>query len=147
MLASLARASGIEPIVNEEPEGGIAGSLRRAADWLRQAPTRAGPVAAAIVFLGDQPAVPDAVVAALVAAWEGGARYVRPRYADEPDVPGHPTLVDWTLWPVVAELLGDVGLGPGLAARGVLPEVVDIPGRNPDVDTPADLIKLEGTTQ
>jgi CTP:molybdopterin cytidylyltransferase MocA len=145
-LAELARTSDIDPVVNPDPESGIAGSLRRAVDWLERAPPRGGQAGAAIVFLGDQPAVPGEAVPALIAAWRGGARYVRPRYTGEPDVPGHPALVDRALWPIAADLVGDVGLGPALAARGVTPTIVEVPGRNPDVDTPADLTQLEGTT-
>lgn len=62
---------------------------------------------------------------------------MRPRYADRPGEPGHPVLLHRQLWPEVATLEGDEGAGALLRGRAVT--LVDVPGRNPDIDTPADL--------
>jgi molybdenum cofactor cytidylyltransferase len=145
-LEALARAAGLEPVTNPEAKAGLGTSLRRAVEWLERTRAPGGP-AAAVIFLGDQPNVAPRVVAALVAAWNGGAeQFVRPRYAAVPDEPSHPTLVDAGLWQVAGGLSGDAGLGPALQERGIAVTLVDVPGANPDVDTRADLTNLEGTT-
>ena len=100
----------------------------------------AGP-AAVLVVLGDQPTLQPEVVSALVRRWRArGASVQRPRYADEPVVPGHPVLLDRSLWARVAALQGDTGLGPATADA----ELVEASGRNPDIDTRADLRALHG---
>jgi molybdenum cofactor cytidylyltransferase len=117
---------------------GIAHSLRAAFAALeREVP--AGP-AAALVVLADQPDTDPAVIATLVARWrETGAGAVRPRYSGEPDVPGHPVLLDRSTWPLVHQLEGDEGLGAVLRGGQVAVAVVPVDGRNPDIDTRADL--------
>jgi molybdenum cofactor cytidylyltransferase len=143
-LAALAREAGLVPRPNPAPVSGLGSSLRVGFEWLARQP--AGRRAAAVLFLGDQPSMPADVVARLVATWSGGdGPAVRPRYADAPAEPGHPILVDRSLWGLADELSGDAGLGPLLAAHGISIVTIDMPGRNPDVDTQADLTSLEGT--
>jgi molybdenum cofactor cytidylyltransferase len=142
-LQQLARDAGFTPIENPAPAEGLAGSLRLGIGWLEKVAPADTP-AAAVICLGDQPLVRPPVVARLVATWGGGrVAAVRPRYGGAPDEPGHPTLVDRSLWPLAAHLAGDSGFGPVLAACGVTVETVDVPGINPDVDTPADLARLQ----
>lgn len=74
-----------------------------------------------------------------------GPRVVRPRYAESAAEPGHPVLLDRSLWPLAAELEGDAGFAPLLRARRIEPTLVEVPGRNPDVDRPADLKPVEGS--
>lgn len=125
---------------NPRPEDGLASSLRTGLDALAEEPGDP-PVEAAVVALGDQPALDPAVVRALLgAAGRTGRPFVRPRYADDPAP--NPVLVRRTAWARVAGLSGDRGLGPLLDARPDLVEEVPVPGRNPDVDTPADLAAL-----
>ena len=96
--------------------------------------------AAILVALGDQPDVDPAVIAELVRRWRATrADAVRPRYSGEPRVPGHPVLVDRRLWPAVSALRGDSGLNAVLREGAVRVEFVDVAGRNPDIDTRADL--------
>lgn len=141
-LTRLARDAGIVCLSNPSAASGLGSSIRVGLDWLTLHAGE-GPSAAAI-FLGDQPATPSDVVSRLIAAWgDGGRLVVRPRYADAPDEPGHPILVDRALWSLASELTGDTGFGPLLAARGIPAFMVDTPGRNPDVDTPTDLTDLE----
>jgi CTP:molybdopterin cytidylyltransferase MocA len=52
-------------------------------------------------------------------------------------------LLDRTLWPLASGLTGDEGFGRLFAGRPDLLDLVDVPGANPDVDTPADLTHLE----
>jgi CTP:molybdopterin cytidylyltransferase MocA len=49
-------------------------------------------------------------------------------------------------WPEASALHGDRGLGPLLAAHPERVLAVDVPGANPDVDTPADLERLAAAT-
>ena len=140
-VAGIARRSGVRTIVNEAPDLGLSSSLRRG---LAALGAEAG---AAIVLLADQPLVRPDVLAALVAGWRAGLGIlIRPRYEAAPDEPGHPVLLDRSVWPLAGELEGDRGLGdlfpPGRAGVAL----IDVAGRNPDVDTPDDLITLEGSS-
>jgi CTP:molybdopterin cytidylyltransferase MocA len=86
-------------------------------------------------------------LAVLVAAWhEHLGVLIRPRYAASPEEPGHPVLLDRSVWPLAERLEGDVGVGRllPLGAPGVA--LIDVAGSNPDVDTPTDLHLLEGRT-
>ena len=81
----------------------------------------------------------------LIQGWRRGqGRLLRPRYAASPNLPGHPVLLDRSLWPLVDTIVGDRGLGTFLrpGESGVV--LLDLPGENPDVDTPGDLHTLEG---
>jgi molybdenum cofactor cytidylyltransferase len=115
---------------------GLALSLRAGLE--RVAATAPATGAAALIFLGDQPAVRGEVVAEVVRRWRiTGADAVRPRYAGHPGEPGHPVLLDQRLWAEVSRLEGDTGPAKLLAAGNL--ELVDVDGWNPDIDTPADL--------
>jgi molybdenum cofactor cytidylyltransferase len=140
-VAGIARRSGVRTIVNEAPDRGLSSSLRRGLAAL------GADAGAAIVLLADQPLVRPDVLAALVAGWRAGLGVlIRPRYEATPDEPGHPVLLDRSVWPLAGELEGDRGLGdlfpPGRAGVAL----IDVAGRNPDVDTPDDLITLEGSS-
>src|SRR5690606_5219497 len=100
----------------------------------------AAPPAAApshIVTCGP-PALRADVIEQVIRRWRApGAAAVRPRYEEAPDEPGHPVLVSKGLWADVRQLEGDAGLGQVLARLPVA--YVDVPGANPDIDTPRDL--------
>jgi molybdenum cofactor cytidylyltransferase len=140
-VAALARAAGARTIVNEMPERGLSSSLRAGLAAL-------GDAGAALVLLADQPLVRLEVLAVLVAAWhEHLGVLIRPRYAAKPLEPGHPVLLDRSVWPLAQQLEGDAGLGRLLlpvGAPGVA--LIDVAGSNPDVDTPTDLHLLERRT-
>jgi CTP:molybdopterin cytidylyltransferase MocA len=138
-IGDLARRHGLEVVVNATPERGLSSSLRSGLRVLNDA-------AAALVLLADQPLVRLDTVAVLIAAWRQGlGSLIRPRYGDAGGEPGHPVLAERSLWPLADGLQGDAGFGAlrPIGATGVA--VIDLPGRNPDVDTPADLHRLEGT--
>lgn len=98
--------------------------------------------AAALVLLGDQPAVPAHAIAQLAERWRRtGTPLLRVRYAGH-DEPGHPLLLDRALWPLAEDLAGDRGLEPLLRARGLEAALVDVAGANPDIDTRDDLDAL-----
>ena len=98
-----------------------------------------------LVLLADQPLVRLEVLAC---SWPAGAR-ASARWSaratpDAPDEPGHPVLADRSLWPLAARSpatrLRQRSCHP--ARPGVA--LIEVAGRNPDIDTPDDLTTLEG---
>jgi len=136
----LVHATTLHPIFNDAPDEGISRSLHLGLAALEAAPR----VAAALVFLGDQPQVRLDVIEELLAAWRGRDAVVRPRYSSQPDGPGHPVLLPRSVWPRAAQLKGDSGFSALLGRDSTETVLVDVSGDNPDVDTPADLQRLEG---
>jgi molybdenum cofactor cytidylyltransferase len=141
-LPGLARElaeGGLQLVENPDAQEGLSGSLRLGLDRLSRPD---GPRAAgALIVLADQPALRAGVIARLIEEWRRDRRSVRPRYADHPEAPGHPVLLDRSLWPLAAELSGDQGLRDLLESAAM--SLVDVPGTNPDVDTREDLDRLE----
>jgi len=120
----------------------LAHSLRSGLNALEAAVRQ--PVGAALICLADQPGLKPQTIAALVQAWRGGAGpVVRPRYAECPQQPGHPLLIDRGVWSLAESTSGDAGLGPVLRGQPELVYLVDQPGGNPDIDTPAQLAEFE----
>ncbi len=133
-------AAGCTLVENPVAASGLASSLRLGLAEV----VRADPLTpAALIVLGDQPLLGPDTIRRLVDAWRANGKSVRPRYRLTPDAPGHPVLLDRSVWPRVAALEGDRGLGPLFLAQPDLIATVDVPGSNPDVDTPADLRSLE----
>jgi CTP:molybdopterin cytidylyltransferase MocA len=122
----------------------------RCDDWADglSASLRAGVAAAAgagceavVIVLGDQPLLSAGAVAAVLAARAPGSiDAVRATYGE---VPGHPTLLESSLFPAVAALRGDAGARELLRSARVASVPCDGLGRPDDVDTPADLARLE----
>ena len=138
----LVEAFGLRLVVNQASHLGLSHSLRLGIESLEErSPTDA---AAALIFLADQPRVQSAVVEALVEAWKtGSGPMIRPRYQAYREIPGHPVLLDRSIWPVIQHLSGDRGLAGVLEIISQPVVMLDVPGDNPDVDTPADLQALE----
>jgi CTP:molybdopterin cytidylyltransferase MocA len=134
--------AGLDLADNPDAASGLASSLQRGVAALEAIQT-SSPPGGALIVLADQPLLRREVIERLVAEWRTSGRSVRPRYAAAPEVPGHPVLLDRKHWPYVHELTGDQGLGSVLRARSDAVTVVDVPGANPDVDTPADLEQVE----
>lgn len=138
-----AGAGAVTVVRNPDPGRGLASSVA-----LGVAAAAAGVPApdGIVVALGDQPRLRADVIAALAdAAGAADPRivaYVAPRYADEPDGVVNPVLLLPAAWPRVAELVGDRGLGPLLAADPAAVLRVPVPGANPDIDTPDDLARV-----
>jgi CTP:molybdopterin cytidylyltransferase MocA len=141
-LRTLVGQAGVIPVPNDCPLFGISHSIRLGLGALtEQGGERLG---AAIVLLGDQPLVRLDTLHLLIQSWRHGqGRTLRPRYADSPEVPGHPVLLDRSLWNLAELVTGDRGLDPFLRDD---PQLVflDVPGSNPDIDSAADLRTIEG---
>lgn len=141
-LRRLVWDAGLDVVENPAPATGLSSSLRLGIVRLERTVPADGS-RAAVILLGDQPLVRAEVVARLSMTWKGGrAVAVRPRYAEARNEPGHPILVDDSLWALAASLNHDAGFGAAFSARGIPVTTIDVPGGNPDVDTPADLTDL-----
>ena len=130
---------GMDIVSSPDPGRGLSTSLRLGLEALGR--TRAG---AALVTLADQPLLRLDVIARLVHHWRATGRSVRPRYADARSIPGHPVLLDRSAWRLAHSAEGDVGLGSILRHHRDLIDDLEVPGDNPDVDSPEDLSRLEG---
>jgi molybdenum cofactor cytidylyltransferase len=118
-----------------------AGQSTSLAAGLRAADERA---TAAAILLGDQPTLTAKLIDRVADAFERSQQpAARPVYPDAGDVPGHPVLVDRSLWEALAQLSGDRG---ARALFGEHPEwllAVPVRGSPPlDVDTREDYERL-----
>ena len=129
---------GMDLVASPDPARGFSASLRLGLGALEK--TGAG---AALVALADQPLLRLDVIDSLVRHWRGTGRSVRPRYSDAPGIPGHPVLLDRSVWRLVEHVEGDIGLGSILKHQRQLIEEIGVRGDNPDVDSPEDLRRLE----
>ena len=120
------------PVINADPAAGIGRSIRLG---LAAVP---GHVDAAVILLGDEPMLPRAAIAEVLAAAAGGTAIVAARAGDRV---GPPVLLRRPLFALAEALEGDEGLNRLIRAD---PDVtfVDLPSAPVDVDTPADLEAL-----
>jgi molybdenum cofactor cytidylyltransferase len=141
-IQDVARRSETITVINPDPAAGLSRSL---ALGLAALPPD---LDAALVLLGDQPLVRTEVIETLLHTWRiAGSVAVRPRYAAAPDAPGHPVLLSRRVWPLAEQLQGDFGYGRRFAPGSPGVTMVDVPGDNPDIDTPADLLMLRDRTE
>jgi CTP:molybdopterin cytidylyltransferase MocA len=126
-----------EVVVCEDWEEGLAASLRCGvaaagmADWV-------------VVTLGDEPALPAAALARVVATAHAAAASVGAVRAVWDGRPGHPVALRSAVAARAAQLRGDVGARALLGDTTVLEvECADL-GAPVDVDTPADLDAVRG---
>ncbi len=117
-------------VTNPHPADGISGSVRLGLAQLDDSHAER-----ALMLLGDQPWLQAVQLEALLATPRECALIV-PRYRG---TPGAPVLLNRAVWPMAAALEGDRGFSQLFAARPDLVTYVDLPGTNPDIDTPADL--------
>ena len=140
-VTDLIRQAGLRVVVNARPDLGLAHSLQLGLGSLA---ALTPPPDGALIFLADQPCAPYEAAEEVVRAWQlGGGAVVRPRYSGSPDEPGHPVLLDRDAWGLAERLTGDQGLGKALSNAPALVVHVDVDGANPDVDTTADLSRLD----
>jgi CTP:molybdopterin cytidylyltransferase MocA len=129
------------PVAMRSGEGELSDTLRTGIEVL-SARDR-GEARAVLICMGDQPLLRLDVMNALLDGWKSGAVAVRPAYRDAPGEPGHPLLLDRSLWGYATELRGESGFAPVLAARGITVRTIPVGGSNPDVDTLEDLQALD----
>lgn len=139
----LLSGSGLEYLFNARPDLGVAESLRLGLGALAgRHPDATG----ALILQGDQPRLRFDVLESLLAASRSGSTpVVRPRYKETPETPGHPVLLDRSVWSRADALSGDAGFAPLFKAYPELVTTVDVPGTNPDINTPSDLADLESS--
>jgi molybdenum cofactor cytidylyltransferase len=137
---AIVRRSAMEYCFNADPGHGIAHSIRLG---LAELATRHPDARGAMIFQGDQPGVRQEVIAVLASAWGGGSAVVRPRYLEQPEQPGHPVLLDRSVWSHADKLKEDTGFAPLFRKHPELVTQVDVPGANPDINTPSDLAVWE----
>ncbi len=131
------------PVETRVHDGDLSWSLRTGIEALvgRGSPRENEAV---LICLADQPLLRLDVIRALVESWSrSGVRAIRPAYRETPGEPGHPLLLDRSLWSLASEMRGETGFGPVLESHRVPVQTVSVGGRNPDVDTPEDLKALE----
>ena len=128
----------VQIVVNPAPEEGQAGSVRAGIAALP-----AG-VDAALIALGDQPALAPAIIPALLAARRTSAKpIVAPRYQDGQ---GNPVLFKREVFPELLRLTGDQGARPVIQREPARVEWVELDLPMPlDVDTPGDYEKIRAT--
>lgn len=131
-LAALLDRLGAELVHQPDP-------TRPLSDSLRLGLAAAAGATSAMVVLGDQPLLRlDTIRLLAGTAAANPESIVRPVYADAPAIPGHPVVIPARWWH-----MGGIGAGfREAAATGVPHLTVPVPGRNPDVDTVADLRTL-----
>lgn len=135
-LRQLVMECGFAGVENPDPAAGVSSSLSLG---LKSLALDAN-VGAALIVLGDQPLLRLEVILALVDRWHETGISARPRYAEHPEQPGHPVLLDRSLWKLVDEARGDTGLKELLPAGAMT--IVEVSGSNPDIDTRDDLDSL-----
>ena len=130
------------PVPARNPDGELSDTLRSGIAEIRSLDSPHGS-SAILICLGDQPLLRLDVIQALAQSWQAGAPAARPSYREAPGVPGHPMLIDRSLWSLAAEMTGETGFGPVLERRGIFIRTVPVGGHNPDIDTPDDLRALD----
>jgi molybdenum cofactor cytidylyltransferase len=137
-IETLAVSYGYATVENDDPVAGRSRSVQLALEALEA--TAAG---AALMLPGDQPRVRPDAIRALVGRWRAaGPGFVIPRY--RVGGPGNPVLLDRSVWPLAADLAGDLGMVAIAQGRPDLVTYLDVVGANPDVDTPQELAVLSG---
>jgi molybdenum cofactor cytidylyltransferase len=132
-----AQLPGVRAVYNPDYASGMASSLKAG---LAAMPKDSG---AALIVLGDMPAVRTDDIDALISAFEpsGGKGIVVPTYNGKR---GHPVLFGRAYWPSILEARGDQGARQALIdnADAVCEVPVDNPGVLMDADTPEALAAL-----
>ena len=119
-------------IRNENAQQGISSSLRLGLEHLADSKAER-----ALVLLADQPMLTAGQARAVLDVAQDGLRPIAvPRYRG---TPGNPVLLEREAWPLAADLRGDRGMSQLIERRPDLVRYVELPGTNPDIDTPAEL--------
>jgi CTP:molybdopterin cytidylyltransferase MocA len=134
VLAGVER-HGAVPVICADWQEGQAASLRDGVAAL------AGSVEAIVVILGDQPAIDPRAIDRVTAARDGVSAAVRASYGGRP---GHPVLLERSLFAAVGALRGDQGARSLLSGAAVRVVGCDGLGSDRDIDTVEQLRVSEG---
>lgn len=127
-----------EQITNPEPGRGLSSSLQLG--WQRALASDPKP-AAVLIALGDQPLVRVGVLRDVAEAPPDVSRpIVAARYTGTGA--HNPVRVEASAGELIAEVIGDRGLGPVLERHRELVRWLDVDGDNPDIDTTGDLARV-----
>jgi molybdenum cofactor cytidylyltransferase len=130
----------VHRVANPSPDAGLSSSLRVGLAAIRGRPGPA--VDAVLIALGDQPRLDPAVIRELIRVAATSARpIVVPRYRGTGG--RNPVVLRREAFGLVDAVSGDRGFGPVLDGHPDLVHELAVAGANPDVDTPADLARLE----
>ena len=130
---------GITIVHNRRWKQGIASSLHAALEFIDPF-TRVGAVC---IGLADQPRVGSEAYRLLVAAYADGAEFAVATYDGQR---ANPVLLSRSLWAEARELTGDVGARALMQRHEVVEVPCDTTGSPVDVDTAADLERLNQET-
>jgi molybdenum cofactor cytidylyltransferase len=122
---------GAEAVVCERWDKGQSASLATGLAHLDDAE-------AVVILLGDQPLVSHEAVDRVIAA-RGECPAVRATYGGDP---GHPVVVEQSLYASLRDVTGDVGARNLLLSAGVTEVPCDDLGFGADVDTPGQLMEM-----
>jgi molybdenum cofactor cytidylyltransferase len=137
VAAALTLPANARRVINPDYATGQASSMRTGL-------TAASPSSeAALLLLGDQPAMRPADIRAVVAAYRSGAGpVVQGRYRG---TPGHPVLFDGSVWPDLLAVEGDRGARDVIKAHPDWVTRVDLDADlPPDLDTMEDYLRMKG---
>jgi molybdenum cofactor cytidylyltransferase len=125
-----------ELIHNPKAKTGMASSLQVGLRAMRDE------IEAAVIVLGDQPLVGSRTIAALMRAWrrEGSRPAVAVAQAHGEWAP--PVVLAREMWVDLLALKGDAGARQILQGHPELLDMVPVPGRPDDIDTPEDYAKI-----
>ena len=124
---------------NAQFESGMSTSLRQGIDFMK------GKVDAVVIFLGDQPLVPNEVVQTIIqqyiATKKDGIKIIRPLYENQI---GHPILFDSSLFHAFDSLQGDEGGKTIIQQNAKFLKLLHFPNSDwgVDIDTPEDYANL-----
>jgi CTP:molybdopterin cytidylyltransferase MocA len=122
-------------IRNENAQQGISSSLRLGLEHLADSEAER-----ALVLLADQPMLTAGQARAVLdVAGDELRPIVVPRYRG---TPGNPVLLERGAWRLAADIRGDRGMSQLIERRPDLVRYVEVPGTNPDIDTPDELGRI-----
>ncbi len=137
-LQAVVAAVGAGSVRNRRPERGLASSVALGLGVLAADEA----IDRVAVLPGDQPLVAASTIRAVLDALAHGDRPVAvARHAG--DGTPNPVAIRRDAFDLVGDLDGDRGLAPLIARQSGLVTVVDVPGTNPDIDTPGDLLAAD----